>query len=63
MRYLAAAGMLAMAVFLPAAWLVYARGAGLVALWLVIGVWMTARLLTLGLRARGNAWLVTGAVR
>jgi hypothetical protein len=26
-------------------------------------VWMTARLLTLGLRARGDAWLVTGAVR
>jgi hypothetical protein len=51
------------AAFLPAAWLVSARGGGLVALWLAMGVWMTARLLTLGLRARGDAWLVTGAVR
>jgi putative MATE family efflux protein len=63
MRYLAAAGVVTVAAFLPAAWLVAAQGAGLVALWLAIGVWMTARLLTLGLRARGDAWLVTGAVR
>ncbi|HZB33174.1 MAG TPA: MATE family efflux transporter [Streptosporangiaceae bacterium] len=62
-RYLAAAGVVTVAAFLPPAWLVSARGGGLVALWLAIGVWMTARLLTLGLRARGNAWLVTGAVR
>jgi putative MATE family efflux protein len=61
--YLAIAGVLTMSAFLPAAWLVYARGGGLVALWLAVGVWMTARLLTLGLRARGTAWLVTGAVR
>jgi putative MATE family efflux protein len=63
MRYLAIAGVLTMAAFLPAAWLVYELGGGLVALWLAIGVWMAARLLTLGLRARGDAWLVTGAVR
>jgi Na+-driven multidrug efflux pump len=63
MRYLAVAGVLTMAVFLPTAWLVHALGGGLVALWLAIGVWMAARLLTLGLRARGDAWLVTGAVR
>lgn len=63
MRYLAAAGVVTMAAFLPAAWLVHAYGAGLVALWLAIGVWMTARLLTLGSRALGGAWLVTGAVR
>jgi putative MATE family efflux protein len=62
-RYLAAAGIVTVAAFLPAAWLVSTRGGGLVALWLAIGVWMTARLLTLGLRARGNSWLVTGAVR
>ena len=62
-RYLAAARVVTVAAFLPPAWLVSARGGGLVALWLAIGVWMTARLLTLGLRARGNAWLVTGAVR
>jgi len=62
-RYLAVAGVLTMSAFLPVAWLVHARGGGLVALWLAIGVWMTARWLTLGLRARGDAWLVTGAVR
>lgn len=49
--------------FLPATWLVQVYGGGLVALWLAIGVWMAARLVTLGLRARQDAWLVTGAVR
>jgi putative MATE family efflux protein len=63
MRYLAVAGVLTMAAFLPAAWLVYSLGGGLVALWLAVAVWMLARLATLGLRARGDAWLVTGAVR
>jgi putative MATE family efflux protein len=63
MRYLAVAGVLNMAVFLPVVWLVYIRGGGLLMLWLATGVWMAARLTTLGLRARGSAWLVTGAVR
>jgi putative MATE family efflux protein len=63
MRYLALAGTATMAVFLPAAWLVYAQGGGLVGLWLTIGLWMVARLITLGVRARSGAWLVTGAVR
>jgi putative MATE family efflux protein len=63
MRYLALAGTATMAVFLPAAWLVYRLGGGLVALWLSIGLWMTARLVTLGVRARSGKWLVTGAVR
>jgi putative MATE family efflux protein len=63
MRYLAVAGLVTTAAFLPAAWLVYVQGHGLVALWLAIGVWMTARLVTLGLRSRRDAWLVTGAVR
>ncbi len=62
-RYLAIATTVAMAVFLPAAWLVYVTSGGLVALWLAIGLWMTARLVTLAVRARGTAWLVTGAVR
>jgi putative MATE family efflux protein len=61
--YLAMAGVIQTAAFLPVAWLVYVYGGGLVALWLGIGVWMTARLITLGLRARNDAWLVTGAVR
>jgi putative MATE family efflux protein len=61
--YLAVAGLIQTAAFLPAAWAVHAYGGGLVALWAAIGVWMTARLVTLGLRARADVWLVTGAVR
>jgi putative MATE family efflux protein len=63
MRYLALAGTVTMVVFLPAAWLVYAMGGGLVELWLTITLWITARLITLGVRARGGTWMVTGAVR
>jgi Na+-driven multidrug efflux pump len=63
MRFLAVASMVSTAAFLPAAWLVLSTGAGLVALWTAIGVWMLARLVTLGSRAMGDAWLVTGAVR
>ncbi|WP_019631637.1 MATE family efflux transporter [Actinomadura atramentaria] len=61
--YLAWTTVLATAVFLPAALLVHSSGAGLVGLWTAIGLWMTTRLVTLGARARGGAWLVTGAVR
>lgn len=61
--YLAVAGIIQTVAFLPAAWLVLVYGGGLVALWLAIGVWMAARLVTLGLRARQDSWLVTGAVR
>jgi putative MATE family efflux protein len=61
--YLAVAGVIQTVAFLPAAWLVHFYGGGLVALWLAIGVWMAARLVTLGLRARQDTWLVTGAVR
>ncbi len=61
-RYLAVAGVLSLAVFLPAAWLVYARHGGLVALWLAYSLWLAARFVTLVLRARGNRWLVTGPV-
>jgi putative MATE family efflux protein len=63
LRYLAMAGTLTMMVFLPATWLVYALGGGLAGLWLTIGLWMAARLVTLGVRARGGRWMVTGAVR
>ncbi|MQA86443.1 MAG: MATE family efflux transporter [Streptosporangiales bacterium] len=61
--YLAAAGVAAMLAFLPAAWVVLATGIGLTGLWWAIGLWVVARLVTLGLRARGSAWLVTGPVR
>jgi putative MATE family efflux protein len=62
-RYLALAGVVTLAVFLPAAWLVHASHRGLVALWLAYSLWLLARLVTLVLRARGGRWLVTGAVR
>jgi MATE family, multidrug efflux pump len=63
MRYLAITTFLATVVFVPAALLAYRLDTGLVGLWLAIGLWMLTRLLTLGLRARSDAWLVTGAVR
>src|SRR5439155_20674778 len=61
--YLALAGLATVAVFgLAAAWM-HALHGGLVALWAVYSVWLVARFVTLTLRARGSAWLVTGAVR
>lgn len=60
-RYLAVAGVITLAVFLPAAWLVHAWHGGLLALWLAYSLWLLARFVTLVLRARGNRWLVTGA--
>ncbi len=62
-RYLAVAGALTLAVFAPVAWLVHAQHRGLVALWLGYSLWMLARFVTLVLRARGNRWLITGAIR
>jgi Na+-driven multidrug efflux pump len=62
-RYLALAGALALAVFLPAAWLVHAEHRGLVALWLAYSLWLLVRFVTLVLRAHTSRWLVTGAVR
>lgn len=67
-RYLAWASLWTMLAFLPLGfavpWLT-PEGAdhGLVLLWLAFGVWILARGLTLGLRVRGSAWLVPGAVR
>ncbi|MGK5556125.1 MATE family efflux transporter, partial [Actinomadura kijaniata] len=61
--YLAWTTALATLAFLPAALGAYWAGAGLTGLWLAIGLWMCVRMLTLGWRARGRAWMVTGAVR
>lgn len=60
-RYLAWAGLWTTLAYLPAALAVVAAGGGLVTLWMALGVWMAARLITLGLRAHGTAWLVIGA--
>jgi len=62
-NYLAWAGAVTLAVYLPAVLLVPALHGGLVALWLAYSLWLLARFITLVLRARGSAWLVTGAVR
>jgi putative MATE family efflux protein len=61
--YLAAAGLVTLAVFAAAAGAVLATGSGLVALWVAYCAWMAARFATLTLRVRGTRWLVTGAVR
>ena len=61
--YLALAGLATTAVFGIAAVGVQVLHGGLVALWLAYSVWLAARFVTLTLRARGSAWLVTGAVR
>ncbi|MEV0197976.1 MATE family efflux transporter [Nonomuraea sp. NPDC050691] len=58
-RYLAWAGVWTTLAYLPAA--LVATDFGIVALWCALGVWMVARLITLGRRAAGAAWLVTGA--
>jgi MATE family, multidrug efflux pump len=62
-RYLARASLYTLAVFGPAVALVWAAHGGLVALWLAYSLWLAARFVTLTLRARGSAWLVTGAMR
>jgi putative MATE family efflux protein len=61
--YLALAGLAATVVFGIAATIVVLDGGGLVGLWLAIAAWLVARLVTLTWRARGRAWLITGAVR
>jgi putative MATE family efflux protein len=61
-RYLAWAGLGTLLVFLPAAWAVLAFDAGLLGLWAALGLFMVARLVALVPRARGDAWLVTGAL-
>ncbi|MFD6950928.1 MATE family efflux transporter [Nocardiopsis sp. TSRI0078] len=66
-RYLAWASLWTMLAFLPFAlvlpWLADGSVWGLVGLWTAFAVWILARALTLGARARGTAWLVTGASR
>jgi putative MATE family efflux protein len=65
-HYLAAAAVAATVVFLPLAVLAAQVASsrpdtlGIVVLWLAIGGWMLARLLTLASRARSQRWLVTG---
>lgn len=67
-RYLAVAGLITLVAYLPltAAVLAFspAGTTGLLWLWVSFaGGFMLARAITLGVRARGDAWLVPGAVR
>ena len=62
-RWLAWAQTAMLLAFLPAAWLVMTRGLGLVGLWWALGWFLVVRAVILGWRARGSAWLVTGALR
>lgn len=60
-RYLALAGTLALLAYVPLALMVAHLAAGLVWLWAAYGVFMLARMLTLVLRARTQAWVRLGA--
>ena len=60
--YLARGGLLTLVVYAPVALALAASSAGLVAIWVAFAsVFMGARLMVLVRRARGDAWLVTGA--
>lgn len=62
-RWLAWAQVTALAAFLPTAWIVLDRDLGLVALWWALSWFLLVRAALLVWRARGSAWLITGAVR
>ncbi|HRD63796.1 MAG TPA: MATE family efflux transporter, partial [Nocardioides sp.] len=60
-RYLAWAGLAVFLVYAPVVLVAAVATGGLVAVWVAFaGVFMGARLVVLGQRARGDAWMVTG---
>ncbi|WP_392507619.1 MATE family efflux transporter [Naumannella halotolerans] len=59
-RYLALAGVIALICYLPLAALVAVTDAGVGWLWAAWGGYLLARLITLWVRARGDAWLRLG---
>ncbi|WP_127479403.1 MATE family efflux transporter [Nocardioides pantholopis] len=62
--YLAWGGVATLVVYAPVVLVLAHLGAGLVAIWVAFaGCFMGARLVVLAHRARGDAWLVTGAER
>jgi putative MATE family efflux protein len=63
MRFLAIAQSVVTVAFLPAAWLVLHADLGLDGLWWAMAWFLLVRAIILGWRAKGSAWLVTGAVR
>jgi len=65
-KYLALTGVVNLLAYLPLLWWVHASGleggSGIAWLWAAFGLgYMAARAVTLTLRARGEAWMVTGA--
>jgi putative MATE family efflux protein len=61
-RYLALAGVISLVAYLPLLWIVRSLDAGLPWLWVVFGLgYIGARAITLGVRARGEKWIITGA--
>lgn len=62
-RWLAWAQIVVLVAFLPAAWLVLVNSWSVDALWWALGWFLLLRAILLVWRARGSAWLVTGAVR
>ncbi len=60
-RYLALAGLIALVAYVPLALLVQQRSTGLVWLWVAYGGFMLARMVTLSLRARTDAWIRVGS--
>ena len=62
-RWLAWAQIAVLVAFLPAAWLVLVNSWSIDALWWALGWFLLVRAVLLVWRARGSAWLVTGAVR
>jgi putative MATE family efflux protein len=66
-RFLAWASVAQALAFAPLALAIGAWGptgtSGLVLLWAAFGAWMAMRAILLGYRARGDAWLITGATR
>ena len=61
-RYLAAAGVVNVVAYLPLLWWTTSAGTGAVGLWLAFGLgYVGVRALTLGVRAVGSRWQVTGA--
>lgn len=59
--YLAKAGLFVLLAYTPLVLIVWQREAGLTWLWLAYGGFITARLITLYARQRGDRWLVLGA--
>jgi putative MATE family efflux protein len=60
-RYLALAGLLSLLAYVPLALTVRWLDAGLIWLWVAYGGFMLARMLTLVLRVRTDAWIRTGS--